>query len=139
MSEMLSYCGYRCDFCAARSDDPKLRQKLIEGWRKFFGHEMYTVENVHCDGCKSSGRRADQGCPVRPCAIEKGVETCAHCDEYPCDKLTPLIGSRESFFKRFPDAPEVEYNLAARQFASKERLDIIREDLGKHKQSSQSI
>ena len=36
---MLGKCGYRCDLCAARSDDPAVRQQLVEagldpsGWR----------------------------------------------------------------------------------------------------------
>ena len=28
MKEMIGYCGYNCHLCAARSDDPALRQKL---------------------------------------------------------------------------------------------------------------
>ncbi len=27
---------------------------------------------------------------MRACGIEKGVETCAHCTEYPCEKLEGL-------------------------------------------------
>ena len=53
---MTGYCGYNCDLCAARSDDPAVRQKLVDGWRKLFGHQMYTAENVRCDGCRSDGR-----------------------------------------------------------------------------------
>ena len=61
MSEMVGYCGYRCHLCAARSDDPAVRQKLVDGWRKYFGHESYTVENVRCDGCRAAGRQGVQG------------------------------------------------------------------------------
>lgn len=47
-----------------------------------------------CDGCKSpvgNEKCAPYccGCPVRKCAQEKGVLTCAHCDGFPmCDKDT---------------------------------------------------
>jgi len=34
---MTGYCGYNCDLCAARSDDPAVRQRLVDGWRKLFG------------------------------------------------------------------------------------------------------
>ena len=131
VSEELSYCGYRCDLCAARSDDAGLRQQMVDLWRKYLGHQNYTAENVRCNGCRAGGLLADKGCPVRPCAIEKGVETCAHCDEYPCDKLKPLLGSRTSFFERFPDATEAEFNLCYRQFDSESRLEAVRRSLGK--------
>ena len=55
MKEMLGYCGYNCHLCAARSDDPVLRQKMIDGWKRILGHQNYTAENVCCDGCKSNG------------------------------------------------------------------------------------
>ncbi|MGB2805593.1 MAG: DUF3795 domain-containing protein [Candidatus Zixiibacteriota bacterium] len=131
MDKMLGRCGYRCDLCAARSDDPAIRQKLIDGWRKYLGHQMYTVENVRCDGCMNDGRLADKDCPVRPCAISKGVENCAHCDEYPCDKLEGLICSREKFVNRLGEIPEEDYNLCLRQFESEPELASIRKALGK--------
>ena len=131
MDKMLGRCGYRCDLCAARSDDPAVRQRMIDGWRKYLGHEMYTIENVRCDGCMNDGRLADKNCPVRPCAIEKGVENCAYCDEYPCDKLNGLICSREKFVKRLGEIPEEDYNLCLRQFESEPELASIRKALGK--------
>jgi hypothetical protein len=131
MKKMLARCGYRCDLCAARSDDPAVRQRLIDGWRKYLGHEMYTAENVRCDGCMNDGKLADKSCPVRPCAIEKGVDNCAYCDEYPCDKLEGLICSREKFVERLGDIPEEDYNLCLRQFESEPELARIRRSLGK--------
>lgn len=129
--EELALCGYRCDLCAARSDDPQVRQRLVDGWRKYFGHTMYTVDNVRCDGCLNKGRLADTNCGVRPCAMEKGIENCAHCDEFPCDKLEKLWGSEEEYRKRFPDIAEEDFNLCMRQFVSKERLLQIHADLQK--------
>ncbi|MCK4669170.1 DUF3795 domain-containing protein [Candidatus Bathyarchaeota archaeon] len=71
MEEMIGYCGYNCHLHAARSKDPNARQKLVDGWRKYFGHENYTVENVQCDGCLSDGRIADKMCKARPYAKKK--------------------------------------------------------------------
>jgi hypothetical protein len=104
---------------------------LVDGWRKYLGHQMYTAENVRCDGCTSDGRLADKNCPVRPCAIEKGVENCAHCDEYPCDKLKGLIGSREEFVEKLGEIPEEDHNLCFRQFESEPELRELRKALGK--------
>jgi len=128
---MLGRCGYRCDLCAARSHDPALRQKLVEGWRKYLGHQMYTAQNVRCDGCMNDGRLADKNCPIRPCAIQKGVENCAYCDEFPCEKLEEFICSRQGFLARLGKIPEQDYNLCLRQFESEPELAELCEALGK--------
>jgi hypothetical protein len=126
MQEMIGYCGYNCHLCAARSDDPAVRQKLVDGWRKILGHEHYTAENVRCDGCRSDGRIADKQCKARPCAIEKGVDSCAECDEFLCDKMRNLLCSREGLLvymhKRFASVTDEEYDLCARQFESMPNL-----------------
>ncbi len=46
MKEMIGYCGYNCHLCAARSNDPVLRQKMVDGWKRILGHQNYTAENV---------------------------------------------------------------------------------------------
>lgn len=124
--EMTGYCGYDCRLCAARSDDPDVRQRLVDGWRKIFGHEHYTADNVRCDGCRSEGRVADQECRARPCARERGVESCAACEEFPCDKMRHLMASREGlliFCVRGKEGlSEAEYDLCARQFESMPNL-----------------
>ncbi len=120
--EMIGYCGYNCHLCAARSDDPVIRQELVDGWRKLFGHQNYTVENVRCDGCRANGRLADKQCKARPCAIERGVTNCASCDDFVCDKVGHLLASREGMLiylnKKMGSVTEAEYNLCARQFES---------------------
>jgi hypothetical protein len=131
MKEILGRCGYRCDLCAARSEDQAVRQKLVDGWRNYFGHQNYTAENVRCDGCLSNGRLADKNCQARPCVMEKGIENCAYCDEFPCDKLKPLLCSREELVERFGEIPEEDYNLCMIQFESLPRLLKIRKALGK--------
>ena len=126
MPEMIGYCGYCCDRCAARSDDAAVRQKLVDGWRKVFGHQNYTAENVRCDGCLSDGRVADQECKARPCARQKGVENCAFCDEFPCEKMKHLMASRDGMLiwchPSTASVTEKEYDLCMRQFESMPNL-----------------
>jgi len=135
MEKMIGYCGYSCHLCAARSDDPAVRQKLVDGWRKFFGHQNYTAENVKCDGCPSDGKVADQVCKARPCAREKGLTSCAYCDEFMCDKMRHLVGSREGMlifcYPRTADLSEEEYNLCMRQFDSMPNLLALLAEAGK--------
>jgi hypothetical protein len=123
---MIGYCGCNCHLCAARSDDPALRQQLVDGWRRIFGHPNYTAENVKCDGCRSNGRVADQVCQARPCAQERGVESCACCAEFPCDKMKHLMGSCDGMMiwlhRVAPPITEEEYDLCMRQFDSMPNL-----------------
>jgi hypothetical protein len=123
-AKMVGYCGYKCHLCAARSEDPAIRQKMVYGWRKLFGHENYTAENVQCVGCLNEGKHADKQCRARPCAIEKGVKNCAYCDRFPCDRLRPLIP--RIFF-----ATEEEYNLCMKQFDCRTNLTEILAETGK--------
>ncbi len=135
MENMTGFCGYNCDLCAARSDDPAMRQKLVDGWRKLFGHQAYTAENVRCDGCRADGRLADKSCQVRPCAKEKGVESCGLCADFPCKNVRPLMGSREGMllhcYPRTADLTEEEYGLCMRQFAGMENLIRIMVEHGR--------
>lgn len=130
MTEIIARCGYRCDLCVARSDDREVRQKLVDGWREVYGHQRYTAENVRCDGCLEDGRLADINCQARPCAIERGYETCAHCPDCPCDKLKALLASPDGQRARHPEVSEETYNLCMRQFDSLPRLIEVRRGLG---------
>ncbi len=122
VDKMIGYCGYNCHLCAARSDDPELRQRLVDGWRRYFGHQTYTVENVRCDGCRAGGRVADKNCKARPCARERGVEYCTDCDEFPCDKVKPLWATKEGMllfcYPRTRELTHEEYDICMRQFES---------------------
>jgi hypothetical protein len=135
MKEMIGYCGYNCHLCAARSDDPAVRQRLVDGWRRIFGHQCYTAANVKCDGCLSEGRHADQACQARPCAIERGVKSCAHCAEFVCDKVRHLLASREGLLifcrPRTGAVTKEEYDLCMRQFESMPNLVKLLAEAGK--------
>ena len=135
MKEMIGYCGYNCHLCAARSDDPEVRQRLVDGWRKIFGHQNYTAENVRCDGCRAEGRLADKTCKARPCAIERGIGSCALCDDFVCDKVGHLLASREGLLtylhNKMADVAREEYMLCARQFESMPSLIQTMATVGK--------
>ncbi|MCT4636181.1 MAG: DUF3795 domain-containing protein [Bacteroidales bacterium] len=69
----ISYCGFYCGAC------PKFRKG-------------------QCFSCKGDDPKCAVGykaCKVRPCCIEKGIESCAYCNEYDsvkdCKKYNPLM------------------------------------------------
>jgi len=133
---MIGYCGYNCHLCAARSGDINIRQKMIEAWRKYLGHEIYTAENVHCEGCKSKGDKiADKNCKARPCAREKKIDSCAQCDDFPCSKVKHLIAASISMLtfraSELKDITEEEFNLSIQQWNSMPNLIRILVDEGR--------
>lgn len=94
MDRMIAYCGIVCSECpallATQEDDDAKRKKVAEAWSKQYNADI-KPEQVNCDGCPSEGKRVFfycNICQIRRCGQEKGVENCAHCAEYACEKLT---------------------------------------------------
>ena len=106
MEKIISICGNICNDCAAfkatTEDDDLKRKETAESWSKRYESDI-KPEDINCEGCLSKGKIVFSYCNVceiRKCGIEKGVENCAHCDEYICSKL-------EGFFKSVPDNRKV--------------------------------
>jgi hypothetical protein len=97
VKEMVSRCGYRCDLCLAlRPNVERLDQRayLRDNWMTYFGLDL-PVERLMCDGCLSAdpdAQRVDASCPVRPCTIERALEHCGQCEDFPCPKLEQRRG-----------------------------------------------
>jgi hypothetical protein len=108
MSEVLAYCGLVCQTCpiylATREEDKeeqkRMRSEIAQLCREQY--EMaYSLEDIgDCDGCPMEGGRlfsACRDCAIRNCARQKGIESCAYCVEYVCERL-------EAFFAAEPAA-----------------------------------
>ncbi len=118
----LSMCGYRCDLCKAHSKRVRQvdeREELSRIWQKYYGF-LIPPENIVCDGCRCEepgACRLDAGCPVRPCVLDKGLNHCGECPQYPCAKFEERIGlNRNDAMKKQPEdfiAAEYECYLAA--------------------------
>jgi hypothetical protein len=133
MEEILSRCGYRCDLCLAYrpnvEKNPSNQQVLSDGWFKYFGFRV-EPENILCEGCMGDQPKTiDQECTVRPCVIVKGLDNCASCDQFACDKLKERLVEFESIKKRIsaeiPDADRIRF---IQPYENMERFDKIRQD-----------
>lgn len=103
MEKMIAFCGLDCKSCkafiATEEDDDTKRKAVAEEWSKAFGHEL-SLEEINCNGCQNrEGRHIDYCsiCEIRKCGIAKGVENCALCIDYSCEKL-------RKFHEQAPDA-----------------------------------
>ena len=96
MSSKLAYCGLNCAECpaylATLNNDSDLRASTQEKWNTT--EYPVTLEDINCEGCKANSgihfKWCNQ-CAVRGCASKRGVESCAHCDEYICGTLTKWL------------------------------------------------
>jgi hypothetical protein len=131
MEPILTRCGYRCDLCLAYKPNimatPANRQKLSDGWHRYFGFRT-PPEQICCDGCMEEyPNLLDKTCPVRPCVIEKGLDNCAQCEQYVCDKLRQRLVIREEVSARVgAEIPEDDYVCFVRPYENKLRLDALR-------------
>ncbi|MBE0525753.1 MAG: DUF3795 domain-containing protein [Candidatus Thorarchaeota archaeon] len=89
---MMAYYGLDCAVCpahlACKNNDDELRKKQAAEW----GSPEYqiTAAEINCVGCKVDAEpkfKFCAGCTIKSCASERGVETCAHCEDYGCDIL----------------------------------------------------
>lgn len=131
MEPILTRCGYRCDLCLAYrpnvESDPANQQKLSDGWHQYFGFRIPPAEII-CDGCLSEGNvLIDKSCPVRPCAMEKELDTCAQCAEYVCRKLRERIVVFEEVKSRIgTEIPEDDRDRFIRPYENLPRLEATR-------------
>jgi hypothetical protein len=117
MNSEMAYCGLICEKCAiylaTREKDKdkqyKMRVDIAQEIKKHYGEESKPEDVGDCDGCKAeTGRIFSTSCEIKICAVQKGIENCAYCDDYPCERLEKLFTT---------------------ELGAKKRLDVIRKTL----------
>ena len=96
MEPLIAICGINCSECpayiATQKDDDAARAKIAAEWSE--PPEMVIQpEDINCDGCRVlEGRRISfiDICDARACGIERKLESCGLCEDYPCDKLDKI-------------------------------------------------
>ena len=92
LEKHLAYCGLDCSACevyvATKLDCEDLRQAYAEKQSKRWKIHI-EPSTVNCHGCKSKIPKTGfcATCEVRKCTIERGLENCAYCEDFPCNKL----------------------------------------------------
>jgi len=96
MDNRIAYCGLDCEQCdaylATVRDDQALREKTAKRWSELNG-VLILPEHINCEGCRADGVKTvycDSLCPIRKCALQKGVTTCGDC---PGMETCPTVGA----------------------------------------------
>ena len=103
-TEYTCYCGLYCENCAVKVKVVPASKTLYEVMKKagfeevihlipdgdpFWSFLKRMAEDGICNSCKAGG--GDITCQVRLCAKEKGVDMCALCESYPCERFERLF------------------------------------------------
>lgn len=101
--ELVAPCGLYCGVCgifqATIKDDQNLKEKLA----KAYGD---SPDKINCQGCLSDTVYwYCSACPVKSCAIEKKMEGCHQCDQFPCEKIDafPVPEGKKNILRAVPE------------------------------------
>ncbi|MBA7677467.1 hypothetical protein ES703_85725 [subsurface metagenome] len=134
MGDIIARCGYRCNLCLAYKDNIKSeqdRRKFRDGVFRYYSDRL-TLDECYCDGCltddSENPKLIDTECRVRPCVIEKGLDNCAYCGQYPCKELEPKMIEYQKVERRFgAPIPKEAYECFIKPYESREVLDEIKQ------------
>jgi len=98
METMIAYCGLACGTCpihlATFEQDKALqlskRKTIAKKCNELYGMNLQPEDITDCDGCRANTGKIFQGClncRIRKCASRKGIDSCAHCNDYACNLL----------------------------------------------------
>ena len=94
----IAYCGLLCETCliylatkeANNEEKIRIRLEVIKICIEKYQLNYRIAEIKDCDGCQTEGGRLFPPCyqcGIRRCAKRKSLETCAQCNDYPCQQL----------------------------------------------------
>ena len=95
-------CGLYCGVCAIliahRDNNTKFKERLTA----VYG---VTVDEIKCEGCLADELFVYcQTCPIRACTIDKGIEGCHQCDDFPCQFIDdfPIAVGKKVMLRAIP-------------------------------------
>lgn len=129
MKKIISACGNDCSACPRHL--PKTEEELSHTaklWLKIgYRDKLVSNDEISCTGCSTENFCRYN---VIGCTIEKGIDSCAECKQYPCEKLLDCFVVTKSFAPACKKASsEKEYEaLDTAFFEKKENLSQLRKE-----------
>ena len=113
---LLAPCGLYCGVCgvyiAHRDNNMKFKEKLT-------GVYGVGIDQLKCEGCLSDTVFTYcRVCPIKNCVMEKGIEGCHQCHDFPCIHIDnfPLPQGKKVILRSVPARRE----LGTEQWVEKE-------------------
>jgi len=82
--ELIAYCGLYCGACSFRVAFEEKNRKHVTAMPMKYDY-LKNAPLEHCAGCRMDNRCGD--CEIKDCAVERNLEYCSLCNDFPCDKL----------------------------------------------------
>ena len=125
MEKIIAACGNNCAVCPRyvahpyEKTDEELRHTAELWMRIGYRDHLVTNEEISCTGCKP-----ENWCRYRvvKCCVDRGIETCADCREYPCDNMKECFEVTRSFIPKCREVcTDEEYRQLNAAFFEKEK------------------
>jgi len=104
--EMMAVCGLDCGTCDIRlvPTNPEVAQRVVAwfhqmGWLEEDEGIVEIIERgMYCQGCREDRSvHWSPDCPLLICCVdEKGLEHCAQCEDFACEKLEAFAEESKS-------------------------------------------
>jgi len=118
-SEFIAYCGLYCGACSFRVAFEDNNREHITHMPTYYDH--FKNEPLEfCPGCRLENKCGE--CAIRDCAMNKEIEYCSQCNDFPCDRSIRFNSDGK------PHHEESISNLNLLKEIGKEKwLDLMRE------------
>ncbi|MFX1293435.1 MAG: DUF3795 domain-containing protein [Promethearchaeota archaeon] len=127
----LAYCGDNCNFClrytATMSKSSEKLKKVAILWKKIgWRDKIDAPDKLICYGCATFNESCEFD--VRECCIERKIENCGKCNNYPCNKIEKAYEITQNNVEKFRDIlSKEEYEIFTKAFfLKKENLEKAR-------------
>ncbi len=94
MDGLIAACGLVCSDCdaykATKNNDAEAVAKVAREWGQLFSADI-KPEQVWCEGCMTDNERKCSHCAecdIRDCVTSKGLDNCAACEQYACERIS---------------------------------------------------
>lgn len=131
--EMMGCCGFNCNACPAYTENLCTRadqERAAQAWSSYFGVTV-PVEMARCRGCRSEDREGwdypDHLCELRQCVLDRGLESCAECPEFPCPQWSRRCGRLEAVLAHWkPFLTQEEFEQFLEPYDARANLECLR-------------
>ena len=80
----IAFCGLYCPMCSFRvGHETGDRRHILASPSDYDDMKDRPLEVYACNGCRVDDACGD--CSMKDCATEKGLLTCADCEQFPCE------------------------------------------------------